>query len=348
MWWPAMDASPESNERRPAIASTSSVCPLPWTPAMTTISPARTSRSTPSTAISRRSSRTCAPRRLSTTSPGLAGPLGTISSTSRPTIRLASSWRVAALGSAAPATRPRRRTTTSSATSRTSLSLWVMKMIVVPVAVRDRMIPNSSSVSNGREHGAGLVEHEDVALAVEGLEDLDPLADADRQVLDPRVRVDAELVLLGQVDDPLACRRAIEAAEAVADGLRAEGDRLDDVEHRDQHEVLVDHPDAGLDGGRGVLEDPLLPVDDDLARVRPVQPGQDVHQGGLARAVLAEQSEHLAAVGRDRDRVVREDARKPLRDVAQFEPHQSDLEGMEIAPGPRRGPGAVVEIEERS
>ncbi len=37
----------------------------------------------------------------------------------------------------------------SSATSRTSLSLWVMKMIVVPVAVSDRMIPNSSSVSNG-------------------------------------------------------------------------------------------------------------------------------------------------------------------------------------------------------
>ena len=94
------------------------------------------------------------------------------------------------------------------------------------------MIPNSSSVSIRREHGAGLVEDEDVALAVERLEDLDALADADRQVLDLGVRVDVELVLLGQLDDPLACRGPIEGAEPVADGLGAEGDRLDDVEHR--------------------------------------------------------------------------------------------------------------------
>ena len=93
-----------------------------------------------------------------------------------------------------------------SATSRTSLSLWVMKMIVVPVAVSDRMIPNSSSVSCGRQHGARLVEDEDVALAVERLEDLDALADADRQALDLRVRVDLELVLLRQLDDPLRAR----------------------------------------------------------------------------------------------------------------------------------------------
>ena len=83
-----------------------------------------------------------------------------------------------------------------------------------------------------REHGRRLVEDEDVALAVERLEDLDPLADADRQVLDPGVGVDVELVLVGQLDDPLAGRRPVEGAEAVADGLGAEGDGLDDVEHR--------------------------------------------------------------------------------------------------------------------
>ena len=51
-------------------------------------------------------------------------------------------------------------------------------------------------------------------------------------------------------------------------------------------------------------------VDEDLARVRPVQARQDVHQGGLAGAVLAEQPQDLAAVGRDRDPVVGEHARE--------------------------------------
>ena len=80
---------------------------------------------------------------------GLAGVLGTRSSTSRPTIRLASCSRVAVFGSAVPATRPRRRTVILSATSRTSLSLWVMKITVVPAFASPRMMPNSSSVSNG-------------------------------------------------------------------------------------------------------------------------------------------------------------------------------------------------------
>ena len=43
----------------------------------------------------------------------------------------------------------RQRVVELSATSRTSLSLWVMKMTVVPASARPRMMPNSSSVSNG-------------------------------------------------------------------------------------------------------------------------------------------------------------------------------------------------------
>ena len=121
----------------------------------------------------------------------------------------------------------------SSATSRTSLSLWVMKMIVVPAAASDRMIPNSSSVSNGVSTARRLVEDEDVALAVERLEDLDALADADRQVLDLGVGVDVELVLLGQLDDPLARGGSVEGRRARSVTVSApERDGLDDVEHR--------------------------------------------------------------------------------------------------------------------
>ena len=229
------------------MASTSSVWPLPCTPAMATISPARTSRSRPLTAISRRLSRTYRSLIRSTTSPGFAGPFGTMSSTSRPTIRFASSWRVVVFGSAVPATRPRRRTTILSATSITSLSLWVMKITVVPAAV-ERADDAEQLLGLARgQHGARLVEDEDVALAVEGLEDLDALPDADRHALDLRVGVHVELVLLGQLDDPLARRGPVERAERPGDGLGAEGHGLDHVEHGHEHEVLVDHADAGGD-----------------------------------------------------------------------------------------------------
>ena len=119
-----------------------------------------------------------------------------------------------------------------SATSRTSLSLWVMKITVVPAAASERMIAEQLLGLVRRQDGARLVEDEDVALAVERLEDLDALADADRQVLDLGVGVDVELVLLGQLDDALARRGSVEGAERSADRLGAERDGLDHVEDR--------------------------------------------------------------------------------------------------------------------
>ena len=91
--------------------------------------------------------------------------------------------------------------------------------------------------------------------------------------------------------------------------------------------MLVDHPDARMDRGMRILEDVLRAVDEDLAGVGLVQARQDVHEGGLARAVLAEQAQDLTSVDRDRDPVVGEDAGELFGDVAQFEPH---------AVGPRR------------
>ena len=176
---------PSRRGRRPTIASTSSVWPLPWTPASATISPARTSRLdaldghvvavVADVEVLDREHHVPGRRRaLDDLELDVAADhqVGERSRGSRPS------------GSTVPATRPRRSTVIRSATSSTSLSLWVMKMTVVPAAARPRMIPNSSSVSNGRQDGGRLVEHEDVALAVERLEDLHPLAHADGEVLD--------------------------------------------------------------------------------------------------------------------------------------------------------------------
>ena len=86
--------------------------------------------------------------------PGRAGALSTRMRTSRPTIceaRDASE----SFGEACPTTRPRRITVISSATARTSRSLWVMKTIEVPESASWRMIAMSSSVSCGVSTAVG-------------------------------------------------------------------------------------------------------------------------------------------------------------------------------------------------
>ena len=60
-------------------------------------------------------------------------------------------------------------------------------------------------------------------------------------------------------------------------------------------------------------------VHQDLARVGPVEPGEDVHQRALAGPVLAEQSVDLAGPQVEVDVVVREDARERLDDAARLD-----------------------------
>ena len=65
-----------------------------------------------------------------------------------------------------------------------------------------------------------------------------------------------------------------------------------------------------------------LAVDEDLALVGRVQPVQDVHQGALARAVLAQQAVDLAGLDDEVDVIVRDERAEPLRDAAQLELHR--------------------------
>ena len=76
--------------------------------------------------------------------------------------------------------------------------------------------------------------------------------------------------------------------------LVGEHDVLRDGHDRDEHEVLVHHPDPALDRVLRRLEHDRLAVQQDLALVGPVEPIEDVHQGGLSGAVLAEKRVHLA------------------------------------------------------
>src|SRR5919199_534355 len=173
------------------------------------------------------------------------------------------------------------------------------------------------------EDGGGLVEDEDVGLAVEGLKDLYPLLDADGEVGYLRSRVDSEPVALAQ----LLCGPdgALEVEGCAPARLRAEHDVLGDGEGRDEGEVLVDHPYAPIHGVSGVVDLDLLAVYGNGARVRLVEAVEDLHQRGLARAVLAEQSKDLAAMERDRDVVVGSHRPEGLGDAPHLEDGRSGL-----------------------
>ena len=100
-----------------------------------------------------------------------------------------------------------------------------------------------------REHRGRLVEDQDARVAVERLEDLDPLLLADRELPDPRARVDGEPVALGELGDALLERAPVEHEPAVA--LVAEDDVLGDGERLDEPEVLVHHADPASSASRG-------------------------------------------------------------------------------------------------
>ncbi len=97
-----------------------------------------------------------------------------------------------------------------------------------------------------RQHRGRLVEHQDLGPAVQGLQDLDPLLLADRDVLDQRVRVDDEAVALRDLTDSLL-RGALVEQHLAMRRLGGEDDVLGHRHHRDQHEVLVHHADAPVD-----------------------------------------------------------------------------------------------------
>ena len=169
----------------------------------------------------------------------------------------------------------------------------------------------------GCEDRSGLVENEDPCVAVERLEDLHALLPSDRQRADLGLRIDLEPEPPAELDDALVGLGTVE--ERSAGRLLAEDDVLGDGQDRDQHEVLVDHVDATGDRVGRPGQSDRLAVKQDLARVGRRQPVQDVHESGLAGAVLAEEGVDLARAHVKVDGIVGDDTRIALRDAAHLE-----------------------------
>ena len=236
----------------PSRDLTSSVWPLPCTPAMPRISPASHVEATPSTTVPAVVDHGEVVDHQHDSS-GVAAALSTVSLTARPTISSASSVSLVASGVAVATTLPRRTTVIRSAMAITSLSLCVMKTMDVPLS---RSVAHDADqlvdLLRGQHRGR-LVENQDLGVVGECLDDLHALLDSHRDVLDDRVGVDGEPVPFGHLMHQARRLVPVENAET-AGRLAAEHDVLGDGEHRHQHEVLVHHPDPGLDGVAGAPE----------------------------------------------------------------------------------------------
>jgi hypothetical protein len=83
--------------------------------------------------------------------------------------------------------------------------------------------------------------------------------------------------------------------------------------------MLVNHPDAIPDGSFRGLDLDLLATQEYLAGIRPIEAVQDVHQRGLAGAVLAQKAKDFAAAERQRDRIIGNQRAEDLGDAVKPE-----------------------------
>ena len=166
----------------------------------------------------------------------------------------------------------------------------------------------------GHEHRGGLVEDQDAGAAVEHLEDLDPLAVADAEVVDQRVGVDVEAVG-GRAPRCVGARAEVDPTVPL---LVAEDDVLEDGEVVGEHEVLVHHADADRDRVAGRVKLPRA-VDRDGALVGTLHAVEDLHQGRLAGAVLADDGVDRAAPRPEVDVVVGDDTGEALGDALELD-----------------------------
>jgi hypothetical protein len=101
-------------------------------------------------------------------------------------------------------------------------------------------------------------------------------------------------------------------------GRHAQHHVLGHGESADEGEVLADHADAVSDGrGRGVQFYGLA-VDLNLALVGLIQPVQNFHQRGFARAVLAQQSMNFSGAQFQVNGVVGDKRPETFRDAAEL------------------------------
>jgi len=171
------------------------------------------------------------------------------------------------------------------------------------VAAGDHALQRGDELSDllRRQHRGRLVENQDARTPIEHLQDLDALLLADAELPDLGPGIDLQPILLLQRQDALVEFGHIEDEPR---GVQAEDDILRHGLGGNQHEVLMDHAQAGRDRIARGPETDALAFHVDRAGFRLVEAGQHVHQGALAGAILAQQRVDLALAQVEIDMIV--------------------------------------------
>ena len=168
------------------------------------------------------------------------------------------------------------------------------------------------------EHGGWLVEDEDLGVPEQHLDDLDPLLDADRELLDDGVRIDLEVVLGGDVPHVLAGLADVEDAARPSVGSTPSTTFSATVKTGTSMKCWWTMPMPAAMASPGPVKCYDLAVDEDLAFGGRVEAVDDVHEGGLACTVLTEQAEDLTGPNGEVDVVVGEHTGESLGDSSEL------------------------------
>ncbi len=168
------------------------------------------------------------------------------------------------------------------------------------------------------ERRGRLVEDQYPGPLTQRAADRDQLALGEAQAVDPLVERDANAEPIERAPRVLGHGTAID--RQAPRRQMPEHDVLGDRQGRDQPQLLGDHDDAGGERGARIGEAARRAVEPHGPAVRLVGTAQNLDQGRLAGAVLADQRVDLAAAQRERHVGERLGGAEPLREVVDGEP----------------------------
>jgi hypothetical protein len=170
-----------------------------------------------------------------------------------------------------------------------------------------------------RQAGRRFVHDEDARFQGQGPGDLDELLLPDRQAGNGSARRAIQAEAAGD-DLGVGIDARIDQSKRTAPArFAAQEDVPGHVEVLGEVQFLVNENDAAALGVIDAVEMHRLAVQQDRAGIRSFNPGEDLHQGGFAGAVLADDREHLAAPQVDVDVFQGLHAGKGLRYASCFE-----------------------------
>ena len=188
------------------------------------------------------------------------------------------------------------------------------------------------------EHRGGFIQDQDFRVAKQRLDNFHALLGSHREVLDASIGIDVETETHRHLPYFFTCRVQVQHADSFRPlhGFETQSHGLRHGKDRDQHEVLVHHPDPRCHRIGGVLEVHYFPVDADFAFFGLVQAVEDIHQGGFTRTVFPQQGVDLPRFHHQVNVVIRHQGAETLGDAPQFQFHSclSPTTSLSLRPHP--------------